>query len=76
MSATNYAIAYRQYLERRNRSEVEPAEPIPDDYGMSPVRSPDGQRLRENDLAEPLRREVWRDWERDIMQKVRARGAL
>jgi hypothetical protein len=76
MTPLRFAIAYRQHLERRSRAEIEPPEPIPDDYGMPPIRDDEGRRVCENPLAEKLRVAVKQDFDRDVMERVKGREYL
>ena len=73
MSAINFAIAYRKFLERRDRAEREPDEPRPQDHGLMPTVDAIGNRI-ENPLAEQLRLSVYLDWQRDVILKVKAKG--
>jgi hypothetical protein len=76
MSAIDFAIAYRNWLERRAPTRVEPREPIPDEHGLPAVRDAMGCRIGEHLLAEPLRLAVRLDWEADVLAKVRAGSGL
>lgn len=73
MSASTFAIAYRAYLERQDRSECAPTEPSPEQHGFAPIVDAFGTRI-ENPSVEPLRKAVWQDWERDVMIKTKGRG--
>ena len=69
MSAIDFAIAYRRYLERDGRHESEPPEPNPADYGMPPTRT--AGVVIEDTIAEGLRREVFADFSRDVIAKAK-----
>ena len=74
MNSSSFCIAYRRYLERSAREEIEPPEPDPSEFGMPSIQTRFG--LFENPLAEKLRKDVKRDFDEDVMKRVIERRHL
>lgn len=72
LDAIGFCIAYRRHLERQGRSEFEPPEPNPSDYGMPSTVLPSGSVV-EHPLAESLRREVHSEFSAHAMKKAMER---